>query len=155
MPRFSEAGRGGLPQGRRIIGVPSELRDRKRHIRLEVAAFWLWARHRPQGGPGKCLPDRASILRPLAHRRWSQQTSGSSAGPGGGLHNARHCPLLASCLRSRRPRPRLAGDLVLAPDWLLASTEVRDVSHTLVHVDLGAGARLKGPDTTAQPMGAG
>lgn len=39
----------------------------------------------------------------------------------------------------------MAGDLVLAPDWLLAPTEVRAVSHTRVHVDLGAGTELKGP----------
>lgn len=61
------------------------------------------------------------------------------------MHNARHCPSLASCRRSHRPRPRLAEDLVLAPDWLLAPTEVRAVSHTRVHVDLGAGTELKGP----------
>lgn len=46
-----------------------------------------------------------------------------------------------------RPRPALAGALVLAPDWLLALTEVRAVSHTRVHVDLGAGT-----DITRQPM---
>lgn len=38
----------------------------------------------------------------------------------------------------------MAGDLVLAPDWLLAPTEVRAVSHTRAHVDLGAGTELKG-----------
>lgn len=36
-------------------------------------------------------------------------------------------------------------DLVLEPDWLLAPTEVRAVSHTRAHVDLGAGTELKGP----------
>lgn len=39
----------------------------------------------------------------------------------------------------------MAGDLVLAADWLLAPTEVRAVSHTRAHVDLGAGTELKGP----------
>lgn len=41
----------------------------------------------------------------------------------------------------------MAGDLSLAPDWLLAPTEVRAVSHTRAHVDLGAGIRLKGLQT--------
>lgn len=71
---------------------------------------------------------------------------------GGGLHNARPCPSLASCPTSRRPRPRLAKDLSLSSDWLLAPTEVRAVSHTSLHVDLGAGAGLKG---LSQPMGSG
>lgn len=72
------------------------------------------------------------------------------------MHNARHCPLLASCRQSRRPHPRLAGDLVLAPDWLLASTEVRAVSHThprtwiwVLELD------RKDQDTTAQAMDSG
>lgn len=138
-------GAGGQRQGRRIIGVPSECPGRKRPIRLEVAAVSLRAEDRPLGWPRRCLPGRASALRSPARRRCSPQLSASSAGPGGGLHNARRCPSLASCRRSHRPRPQLAGDLVPAPDWLLAPTEVRAVSHTRAHVDLGAGAGLKGP----------
>lgn len=60
------------------------------------------------------------------------------------MHNARPGPSWAFCPESRRPRPQLAKDLSLAPDWLLAPTEVRAVSHTSLHVDLGAGAGLKG-----------
>lgn len=41
--------------------------------------------------------------------------------------------------------PDWLGNLFSAPDWLLAPTEVRAVSHTRAHVDLGAGAGLKGP----------
>lgn len=81
--------------------------------------------------------------RPPAACRFSPQPR-SSARLGGGLHNARPCPSLAFCPKSRRPRPRLAKDLSLASDWLLAPTEVRAVSHTSLHVDLGAGAGLKG-----------
>lgn len=60
------------------------------------------------------------------------------------MHNARPCPSLAFSPKSRRPRPWLAKDLSLASDWLVAPTEVRVVSHTSLHVDLGAGAGLKG-----------
>lgn len=98
----------------------------------------------PRGRGDAYLAARAPSGRPPAVVA-SPQRSGSSAGPGGGLHNAWHCPSLASSRQSRRTRPRLAGDLVPAPDWLLAPTEVRTVSHTRAHVDLGAGAGLKGP----------
>lgn len=136
---------GGQPQARRITGVPSKRPGQMRPIRLQVAAIRLEAEDWPLWWPRRCLPGRASALRPPACRRCNPQRSGSSAGPGGGLHNARHCPSLASCRWSRRPHPQLAGDLFPAPDWLLAPTEVRAVSHTRAHVDLGAGTGLKGP----------
>lgn len=131
-----DSGRGGgLPCAVRAPGPKAAPR----------AGSPTWSGRPVPGWPWRCLPGRASALRSPARRCCSAQPSGSFAGPGGGLHNARHCPSLASCRRNRRPRPRLAGDPVPAPDWLLAPTEVRAVSHTRAHVDLGAGAGLKGP----------
>lgn len=138
---------GGRPQARRIIGVPSERPGQKRSIRLQVAAVRFEAEDWPLWWPRRCLPGRASALRPPARRRCNPQRSGSSAGPGGGLHNARHCPSLASCRWSRRPRPQLAGDLFPAPDWLLAPTEVRAVSHTPGARGSGCWHWAEGPQT--------
>lgn len=64
----------------------------------------------PPGWARRCLPGPASALQPPGPLQLQPAAECKLAGRGGGLHNARRCPSLASRRRSRRPRPgRLIG----------------------------------------------